>query len=207
MSLYVVGAGGVGRETLDMALAAGVPVIAFLDDRLAGQWIRDRPVLAPADALKAAHFAVAIAEPNARRSLSAKLVELGLAPMSLVHPQAILTPATILGIGNLVHANTYVSSGVHTGAHCQIHYNATVGHDTVLEDFVSVLPGANVAGAVRLGAGSTIGSNAVVLQGLSVGPGAFVGAGAVVTRDVEPGHVVAGVPARRLVTGTRRSST
>ena len=44
-----------------MALAVGVPVIAFLDDRLAGQSIRERPVLAPADAPKAARFAVAIA--------------------------------------------------------------------------------------------------------------------------------------------------
>lgn len=93
------------------------------------------------------------------------------------------------------------------GTHCQIHYNATVGHDTVLEDFVSVFPGANVAGAVRLGAGATVGSNATVLQGITMGAGAFVGAGAVVTRDVEPGRLVTGVPARPVVTSTRRSST
>ena len=148
-----------------MALAAGVAVTAFLDDRLAGQRIRERPVLAPADAPKGAHFAVAIAEPHARRSLSAKLEGLGLTPMSLVHPRAVVAPATVLGGGNLVQANTYVSSSVHTGAHCQIHYNATVGHDTVLDDFVSVFPGANVAGSVRLGAGSTIGSNAVGAAG------------------------------------------
>jgi sugar O-acyltransferase (sialic acid O-acetyltransferase NeuD family) len=207
MPLYLVGAGGVGRETLDMALAAGVPVTAFLDDRLAGQRIRERPVLAPAEAPKGAHFAVAIAESHARRSLSARLEGLGLTPMSLVHPRAVVAPVSVLGGGNLVQANSFVSSSVHTGAHCQIHYNATVGHDTVLDDFVSVFPGANVAGSVRLGAGSTIGSNAVVLQGITVGAGAFVGAGAVVTRDVDPGCVVTGAPARPLVTGTRRAWT
>jgi acetyltransferase-like isoleucine patch superfamily enzyme len=44
--------------------------------------------------------------------------------------------------------------------------------------------------------GASIGSGAVVLGGIRVGAHALVGAGAVVTRDVAPGSVVAGVPAR-----------
>jgi acetyltransferase-like isoleucine patch superfamily enzyme len=46
--------------------------------------------------------------------------------------------------------------------------------------------------------GASIGSGAVVLGGLRIGAGALVGAGAVVTKDVAPGAVVAGVPARVL---------
>jgi acetyltransferase-like isoleucine patch superfamily enzyme len=45
---------------------------------------------------------------------------------------------------------------------------------------------------------ASIGSGAVILGGIRIGRGALVGAGAVVTRDVEPGVVVAGSPARRL---------
>jgi acetyltransferase-like isoleucine patch superfamily enzyme len=45
---------------------------------------------------------------------------------------------------------------------------------------------------------ASIGSGAVVLGGVTVGAGALVGAGAVVTRDVAPGTVVAGNPARPL---------
>ncbi len=43
---------------------------------------------------------------------------------------------------------------------------------------------------------ASIGSNATVLAGVTIGEGALVGAGAVVTRDVPPGTVVAGNPAR-----------
>jgi UDP-2-acetamido-3-amino-2,3-dideoxy-glucuronate N-acetyltransferase len=48
----------------------------------------------------------------------------------------------------------------------------------------------------RVGRGASIGSNATILPGVSIGERALVAAGAVVTRDVPAGAVVAGVPAR-----------
>jgi len=45
-----------------------------------------------------------------------------------------------------------------------------------------------------------IGMGAVILPGVTIGSGAIVGAGAVVTRDVAPGEIVGGVPARQLRT-------
>jgi acetyltransferase-like isoleucine patch superfamily enzyme len=49
---------------------------------------------------------------------------------------------------------------------------------------------------VRVASGASIGSGAVVLGGVTIGERAVIGAGAVVTRDVSPEAVVAGVPAR-----------
>jgi acetyltransferase-like isoleucine patch superfamily enzyme len=49
---------------------------------------------------------------------------------------------------------------------------------------------------VRIEAWADIGTNAVILPGVTVGRGSIVGAGAVVTHDVPPFSVVAGVPAR-----------
>jgi acetyltransferase-like isoleucine patch superfamily enzyme len=88
--------------------------------------------------------------------------------------------------------------------------------DLVLEDYVGWGPGAKVLGSVHTGvpanvpivhtdleikpvrvcAWADVGTNATILPGVTIGRGAIVGAGAVVTHDVEPFAIVAGVPAR-----------
>lgn len=199
VELWIAGAGGVGREALDVAIAAGRLVAGFLDDATAGGTVRDLPVRAMDDAPDDAVFLVAIGDPEARIRVADRLISgtgrSSVAP-ALVHPRAIVGPLTTVGAGCLVSGGAHISSSVALGDHVQAHYNATVGHDCVLEEGATVLPGANVAGAVRLGRACTIGSGAIVLQGLSVGDGAVVGAGAVVTRGVAPGTTVVGSPAR-----------
>lgn len=51
---------------------------------------------------------------------------------------------------------------------------------------------------VTIGHDVWIGARAIILQGVSIGTGAIIGAGAVVTRDVQPYEIVGGVPAKRI---------
>jgi acetyltransferase-like isoleucine patch superfamily enzyme len=58
----------------------------------------------------------------------------------------------------------------------------------------------------RVQTGASIGSNATIVAGVTIGAHALVGAGAVVTHDVPPYAVVAGVPAR-VIGSTREGGT
>ena len=198
VGLWIAGAGGVGREALDVALFSGGGVEGFVDDQLAGEEVRGLPVISPDDLPGGALFIVAIGDPRVRIDVAGRLAQLGHEPVSLVDRRAIVGPETTVGAGCLVSAGAFISSSVTLGDHVQVHYNATVGHDCVLDEGATVLPGANVAGSVHVGRAATIGSAAVVLQGLSIGEGAMVGAGAVVTKDVAAGVAVVGSPARPL---------
>lgn len=201
--MYIVGAGGFGRETLDAILATQTTSaegfhssIMFLDDARAGEVVRELKVFRPTDALDSESYVVAIANPTIRRRMVTDLDAQGLRALTVIHPRALISPETTWAEGCVILANCFISSSVTIGFHVQVNYGATVGHDCVLEDFVTVLPGANIAGAVTLQEGSTVGSGAVVLPGITIGAGSFVGAGAVVTRTVPPLTVVKGVPAR-----------
>src|SRR5207237_1881231 len=103
--------------------------------------------------------------------------------------------------------------GDHTWIGPQSYFDA---RDLVIEQYVGWGPGAKVLGSahtaepigvpiiqtdldirpVRIEAWADVGTNAVILPGATVCRGSIVGAGAVVTRNVPPFAVVAGVPAR-----------
>jgi len=128
-----------------------------------------------------------------------------------------------LGSGVFIGAGAYLQGRF--DGQCKIGDRVWIGpqsyfdaRELVIEDFVGWGPGAKVLGShhlgvpadipivqtdleikpVRIGAWADIGTNAVILPGVTVGKGSIVGAGAVVTEDVPPFAVVAGVPARFL---------
>lgn len=201
MTLHIVGAGGFGRETLDAVRAtAAAPEVVFVDEHPAATTVDGCPVLLPGQLAASGgqrnEFVVAIADADARRRLAGEFEDRGLRAATVIDPRAVVSPGARIGRGCVVLGQAFISTGTVTGAHVQVNYQASIGHDTVLEDFVTILPGANIAGNVTIGAGSTVGSNAAVLQGRRIGSSAMVGAAALVTRDVAVGQLVVGVPAR-----------
>jgi sugar O-acyltransferase (sialic acid O-acetyltransferase NeuD family) len=201
VTLHIVGAGGFGRETLDAVRAAAAPPeVVFVDEHPAATTLVGCPVLLPGQLAAADgprdEFVVAIADADTRRRLARQFEDRGLRAATVIDPRAVVSPGASIGRGCVVLGQAFVSTGALIGAHVQVNYHASIGHDTVLEDFVTILPGANVAGSVTVGAGSTVGSNAAVLQGRRIGPSVMVGAAALVTRDVAAGQLVVGVPAR-----------
>lgn len=103
-----------------------------------------------------------------------------------IHPLATVGPGLLL-----VHSSgVVIGQGVVIGARCRVHQGATLGEPS--------RPDATDWPSPTIGDDVVIGAHAVVLGAVTVGDGAVIGANAVVTRDVAPGAVVGGIPARPL---------
>lgn len=91
-------------------------------------------------------------------------------------------------------SNAFIGADAKIGKQVLLHTHSSVGHDSVIGDFVSLMPGARVSGKCEVGEGVMIGANAVIFPGVKVGAWAQIGAGCVIARDVNPGEVwVAGL--------------
>ena len=197
--MYVFGAGNFGRETCDAIVESGAVMSGFLADVLP-----EREVRAPVtifDGSPAAHgipIVVAIADPESRTAVVSRLGSCGWRFGNVLHPRASLGSGVSFGEGSIVLALSYVSTDARLGRHVHINYGVTFGHDSIAEDFVTVLPNSTIGGGVRLCSVSTVGSGATILPGLNIGERAIVGAGAVVTKDVPADTVVVGIPARTM---------
>lgn len=207
--LIIYGAGGWGREVLAMlnALEAYEPV-GFLDDLVApGISVGGLRVLGGVKVLakmdKPVHLIVAGGNPNVRRQIVDSLSGVaGVQYETLVHPTAVLQSRDRIqvGEGSVIQAHVILTTDIRLGRHTLLNLNCTVGHDVVLDDFASLMPGVNLAGGVMVGKEVLIGSGATVINRLRIGHRAIVGAGAVVTRDVPKGATVVGVPAQVIKT-------
>jgi sugar O-acyltransferase (sialic acid O-acetyltransferase NeuD family) len=141
-----------------------------------------------------------------RLELQRSLAQSGVAPLTVVHRRAFVAADATLAPGCQVLAMAAVCAQAVLEEACIINTAASVDHECHLEAGVHLAPGARLAGCVHAARYSTIYSGAVVLPRIRIGEGAVVGAGAVVTKDVPPYTLVAGVPARPIRSLTKGPS-
>lgn len=206
--LLIFGAGGFGREVAWLARQS------FGDD-VAIEFVVDRPeylagavgglpvrLLSECRASPAQRYVVALGDPVQRRRAVVACEALGLRSTRIVHPRVEASNSVDLGEGAVVCAGSILTVDIQAGAHVHINLGCTLGHDVVVGGFTSLSPGVHVSGNVVIGEGVFIGTGATIINGrvghpLTIGDGAVVAAGACVTRPVDPGSLVAGVPATR----------
>ncbi len=133
-----------------------------------------------------------------REKIISKLRALNLAFPPIVSKDSIVNAGAVVADGLVVMDGAVVNVGAKLGQYAIVNTNCTIEHDSVLEDWVHVAPGATVCGGVTIGRHSMIGAGATVIEGIKIAADCIVGAGATVVEDIIDSGVYVGCPARRI---------
>ncbi len=204
--IVILGAGGHGKVLAAAMLRNGTPVYGFADadPSLSGRKILGIAVLGGDEILESGMLLVngigSTGRPARRREVFEKYKGMGFSFLSVIDPSAILGPEVDIAEGAQILAGVVIQPGAYIGRNSIVNTMASIDHDVTLGAHVHVAPGAVLSGGVVVGDEVHIGTGACVKQGVRIGSGSVIGVGAAVIADVAADSLLAGVPARPLLT-------
>jgi len=202
MRIGLCGTGGFAREVAPLAvIQAGADNVQHIELDPVARELNGLPVVGLADAHADAAIAIAIADAAVRRRIDAEMTAAGRSFVSIVAPTCVFRGPSQIGEGAILCDHVVITANVVIGRHFQANLFSYVAHDCVVGDFVTLAPRVCINGNTVIEDDVYVGTGAVLKQGtpdkpLRIGRGAVIGMGAVVTKDVPPGAVVVGNPAR-----------
>jgi sugar O-acyltransferase (sialic acid O-acetyltransferase NeuD family) len=208
--LALYGAGGFGREALDIAQRINVKhakwdKIFFVDDFKFGNIITNTEVLTFDDMLKLAskmgkslNLVITNGDSIERQLLLEKVIANNLDTnlIPLISSEARVASSAKIEAGSIVCPGAQISVDVKISLNCVINCNSIVGHDVTIEKNSVISSQVTLGGNVKVLEGVFIGMGTIVREGITIGAGSIVGMGSAVYQNVPSGLLVVGNPAR-----------
>lgn len=206
--LYIIGAGGFGREVAWLVerinnVSPTWNIKGFIDDNeeIHGSLEGRYRILGGCDYLvtrEDAYAVCAVGSARVRRHIIEKIGNSGIKFATLIDPSVLVSDSVEIGEGTIICAGTIATVDIKIGNHVIVNLDCTIGHDAILEDYVTVYPSVNISGNTHIGMCSELGTGMQIIQGKSVVPETILGAGAVVVKDVKEKGTYVGSPAKKI---------
>lgn len=208
--LYIIGAGGFGREVAWLVerinqIKPTWDMCGFLDDNTSihGMIENNYKVLGNCDYLKEQKETVwcvcAVGSAKVRKKIVEKISAYpNVRFATLVDPDVICSESVEIKEGSIICAGTILTVNIFVGKHVILNLDCTVGHDAILDDYVTVYPSVNISGNVKVGKCVELGTGTQIIQGKQITHNSIVGAGSVVLRDITVDGTYVGSPVRKI---------
>jgi len=203
--IYILGAGGFGRELLqwikDVNKANPTWEIGgFLDDNTHAldEYAHDVEIVGTIKDWQPKEdevFALAFGSPELKRKIVKIIKEKGGKFATIIHPTAMLSEFAKVGEGLIMFPYSKISCNTEVGDFVTL-LASPIGHDTMIGDYTVISGGCNVVRNVVIGKDVFLAAGVCIAQDIRIGDGAYLGLGSVVLKDVPDGATVFGNPAR-----------
>ena len=192
MKQALIGNGGHAREVIAQM---GEPnIIRFVDD----QYWREEPNILPLSQFNPNEFEVMIAVGNskARFDISQKLPK-ETKYFTFIHPTALIMDDNIkIGEGSFIGAYSILTTNMKLGKHTILNRGNHIGHDCVIGDYFSAMPGSIISGNVKIYDLVYVGNNASIREKLSIHSSSTIGMNSAVVKHIEMPGVYGGCHAK-----------
>lgn len=206
--LLILGAGGMAREVswlvndINKAQQGNWSIVGFLEratDRN-GLLLNGIPII-DFNTIRQDHSelyaVVAIGDPMIRERAVTDARSLGVIFATLVHPNVRYDQSTVnIAPGAIICAGSIITVNINIGMHVITNLGCTIGHDTIIEDYVTLSPGCHISGKNILRRSSFFGTGSVTTEKCDIGERSIIGAGAVVVGSLPNDITAVGIPAR-----------
>lgn len=211
--IIIFGAGGLGREiqwlierinenSIKLDGKKTWDIIGYVDDgQQAGTIINGYKILGGIDFLEKFDSPIsvvcAIGSSKTRKRIIEKLkCNTKIRFPNLIDPTVQLSDRIEWGEGNIVCGMCVLTVDIVIGDFCILNWDCTVGHDAILESFVTAYPSVNISGMTCLGQGVELGTGSQIIQGKIIGSNSIIGAGSVVVKDIPANCTAVGSPCK-----------
>lgn len=205
--IIIFGAGGFGREIQWLIERINEKeerwnLLGYIDDGEApGTEVNGYQVLGGIDKLnefdEETAVVCAVGSARVREKIINRIKEMGDYQFpNLIHPDVQMSDSVTFGEGNIVCAGNILTVNIAVKDFVIINLSCTVGHDAILESFVTVYPGVNISSCTIINKGVELGTGSKIIQGIEIAENTIVGEGAVVVRNLPPNCTAMGIPAK-----------
>ena len=189
MKKALIGYGGHAREVMAQM---GLKLTCFVDD----QYVRHEDNTVPLSLFNPDEYVVmiAISDPKVRCDISQKLPK-ETQYFTFIHPSVFLMGNVEIGEGSFIGANSILTTDIKLGKHAILNRANHIGHDSIIGDYFSAMPGAIVSGNVTIYDCVYLGTNSSIKEKLTIVSGCTIGLNSGVVKDIKYSGTYGGTPA------------
>jgi sugar O-acyltransferase (sialic acid O-acetyltransferase NeuD family) len=190
MKKVLIGNGGHAREVMAQM---GIKLDRFVDD----QYVNDETFSISELDPEKHEVMIAVADSKDRFDIAQRLPK-GIQFFTFVHPTALIMDNVEIGEGSFIGAYSILTTNIKLGKHVILNRGNHIGHDCIIGDYFSAMPGAIVSGNVTIYSLVYMGSNSSIREKLSIHSLATIGMNSAVVKHIEDGGVYVGVPSKKI---------
>jgi sugar O-acyltransferase (sialic acid O-acetyltransferase NeuD family) len=190
MKKALVGYGGHAREVMAQM---GLKLTCFVDDEFV-----DKDCL-PLTSFNPNNYVimVAIANPQDRFNMVNKLPK-DTKYFTFIHPTALIMDGVEIGVGGFIGAYSILTTKIKIGSHALLNRSNHIGHDCVIGDYFSAMPGSIVSGNVLIGNKVYLGTNSSIREKINITDNVIIGLNTGIVKSIDKSGTYVGNPNKKI---------